>query len=144
MPVMTAARSRTAAEYALAHTHGKDQQGVPKIQHVRRVAQAVRDAPGRVVDVAWLHDTIEDSPDPYATLDDLCRRFPAEVVYAALVLTRQRDETYFQYIERLKITGNAYALTVKRADLHDNLRDGCPSTLAARYHTALAILKQRL
>ena len=116
-----------------------DKGGVPYITHLIRVMNQMDSDTERMV--AILHDALEDSP---LTLEDLERsEYPAEVIEAIDCLTRSKDDTYREYIEKLKL--NLLARKVKIADLRDNtdasrsknLRSG---DLLKRYQDALEIL----
>jgi (p)ppGpp synthase/HD superfamily hydrolase len=76
--------------------------------------------------IAYLHDTIEDTTITRATLRAI--GFPREIVDAVTMLTSGEDEEYEHYIERLLQWGSDDALTVKLADLTDNLRSLDSST----------------
>lgn len=120
--------------------------GEPYVRHVERVADAVQGWEAKTV--AYLHDLVEDTP---VTIDSLAELFPASIVDAVLLLSRDpggphhEHETYRAFIERCASSGNALALAVKEADIRDNLRDiadvpgGGPS-LERRYTTALAAI----
>src|SRR5262249_4397457 len=96
---------------------------------------------------AVLHDVVEDTP---TTLDDLRREgFPQAVVEAVDCLTRREDESYDEFIARIK--PNALARRVKIADLEDNMdlsRIPHPTdkdlARIERYRKALATLKTLL
>jgi hypothetical protein len=87
--------------------------------------------------VALYHDHIEDGLGPV----------PFEVYAHVLLLTREADETYADYIDRIRGSGSAVAIAVKLADLRDNLAR-CRGDfggfikphLARRYTTAILAL----
>ena len=112
--------------------------GGPYVEHPRRVAEAVRQQSGidtKTVMVALLHDVLEDTDLTAADL--LARHVPSSVVGAVQVLTRG-DETYGEYLDRVILSGDLRATTVKKADLRDNLRDlPLGNSLRARYEAAL-------
>ncbi|MDE2101486.1 MAG: hypothetical protein KGL39_29845 [Patescibacteria group bacterium] len=98
--------------------------GEPYINHPARIADSVWDAsPGDYITVAiaWLHDTIEDTTVTRTALRDV--GLSREIVDGVALLTRSPDESYEHYIDRLIKFGSESVLTVKVADLHDNLRD---------------------
>lgn len=105
-----------ALERALKAYAGKrDKAGMPYILHPLRLMAKMSDLEAQVV--ALLHDVIEDSD---ATPDDLRKEgFPDNVVEAVIALTRLPDETYSDFIERLR--PNALARRIKLADIEDNL-----------------------
>jgi (p)ppGpp synthase/HD superfamily hydrolase len=92
--------------------------------------------------VALLHDVVEDTK---TTLEELEELFGPFVAMQVEVLTRRKDEPYFDYINRC----DAWELTraVKLADLYDNLRMDRGHDLSkeqrAKYQTAATRLKKR-
>jgi hypothetical protein len=106
------------------------------IAHPRRVADAVGSPIEKAV--AWLHDTLEDTSDREMVQQALTQ-FPTEVVEAVKALTRDEDEIYERYIER--VAKNRLAVVVKLADLRDNLRDLKSPELKERYLKARRILE---
>ena len=89
--------------------------GQPYVHHCQRVA-----APFYENDVLYaaaiLHDVLEDTD---ATLRDVQKRFGVNVSEIVLVLTRNEQETYAEYIERVKLHSDARK--IKLMDLGDNL-----------------------
>lgn len=93
---------------------------------------------------ALLHDIFEDtdtSEDEVRTLDGV----DDEVIEAVKCLTRSKDETYMEYIER--VSKNPIAKVVKLADLKDNMDitryesfDDVSISLLERYHKAYKYL----
>ena len=106
--------------------------------HVLKVAEKVAersDASYGMVEVALLHDVLEDCP--HVTEEDLLTLGISEyVVEAVKILTRDKSMTYAEYIESVKKSGNSWAIAVKIADLKTNL-NGATASLAARYTKAL-------
>jgi hypothetical protein len=111
---MTRARAIEIAHEA--HNGQRDHDGTPHIQHVMRVVNMV---PPSAQIVAALHDVIEDTDvDPRPQLAPVERD-------ALALLTREPDQTYAQYIQRLADAPGypgALARRVKEADMVDNLR----------------------
>ncbi len=66
--------------------------------------------------VAYLHDVLEDTN---ITVDQLRNQFPKEIVDAVIILTRNKDESYFEYIQR--VSKSKLAKKVKVEDLLHNL-----------------------
>jgi (p)ppGpp synthase/HD superfamily hydrolase len=119
------------AAWAIArrvHDGQVDKLGGPYLDHVRRVAEAVRSlAPPDLVEAcvlaAVLHDTVEDGDIGLADLGAL--GFDRAVVDAVDSVTRRPDEDYTGLIER------AAADPVGRwVKLADNLDNGDPARLA--------------
>ena len=79
--------------------------------------------------LAVFHDTVEDGYLP----NILCRYWSG-----LNAITRKKEETYFQYIERVKL--HKTATIVKIADLKTNLQ-ACTDSLRKRYLKALNILE---
>lgn len=98
-----------------AHRGQLDRAGQPYILHPLRVMMLVSGSEARIV--AVLHDVVEDTP---TTLDDLRALGYSEAIVTAVDhLTRRDDETYEQFIERIK--PHPLARHVKLADLMDNM-----------------------
>jgi (p)ppGpp synthase/HD superfamily hydrolase len=107
-----------------------------------------------VMVAALLHDVVEDSrgdPGQRAILREHIRdRFGARVEEAVYALTRQRNESYEDFITRC--TGNQIACLVKRADCMHNVdltrfrRELTEKDLARRkkYYAAALQLKRAL
>lgn len=96
-----------------AHHGQLDRNGVPYIFHPFHVAEQMKDEIS--VCVALLHDVVEDTS---LTIEDLSREFPEEVVQAVSLLTHDKSEDYFDYLQRIK--RNPYARNVKIADVLHN------------------------
>lgn len=100
---------------AKAHAGQLDKAGEPYILHPIRVMMRLADDTARIV--AVLHDVVEDTK---VTLDDLRREgFSEEIVLAVEKLSRRKDETYEQFVERIR--PDPLARRVKLADLEDNM-----------------------
>lgn len=142
-----------AAAYALAlgaHFGQVDKVGKPYIDHPCRVAQAVAEATwndDEVVQIAYLHDTVEDT---FVTLD-LLREFgfSERVVDGVDAMTKRLGESFGSYYERVK--ANPDALIVKWHDVADNanpdrLAKVAPDTqerLRAKYERARVALQPK-
>lgn len=97
-----------------AHAGQLDKAGRPYIEHVARVAAAVRDDPDAEA-VAWLHDVLEDCGGEFA---DEVYELPARIFGMVEVLTRidgEGDHYYYRVISEWPV-----ALRVKLADIADN------------------------
>lgn len=105
-----------AIRLALDKHHGQvDKGGAPYIMHPLRVMSYMETETEQIV--AVLHDVVEDSD---VTLDDLRRMgFSEEIVEAVDHLSRRDDETYEQFIQRIK--PHPLAVRVKLGDLRDNM-----------------------
>lgn len=98
-----------------AHNKQKDKSGVPYIFHPIHLAEQMDDEEATVV--ALLHDVIEDTQ---ITAADLIREgIPSYIVEIIVMLTKDKNENYFDYIRRVK--SNELAKKVKLEDLKHNL-----------------------
>ena len=131
VPVLELALAECVARRA--HVGQVDKAGAPYIHHVARVAASVDGEDAQAV--AWLHDVLEDTPVTAATL--LGVGFSVPVVRAVEILTRRPEIPYTDYIAAVVVSRDEVAIAVKRADLQDHLREGCPPALRSRYVTAL-------
>ena len=110
---------------------------VPYIVHPLRVANQFNDDIKKTI--AILHDTIEDTD---LNLEDL-HEFPTNILRTLLVLTRNEQETHFEYIRRVK--KDELATEIKIADIVDNLSDCLsiqPDSMIKRHNKSLKILTQ--
>ena len=119
MSELSAATLEDAIALAVhAHRGQRDKYGAPYILHPLRVMHRL--GPGATEAqqmAAVLHDVVEDTP---FSLDKLRRLGCPGIVLDALDrLTRRKEETYEQFVER--ILPDALARRVKRADLEDNM-----------------------
>lgn len=97
------------------HNGQLDKGGVPYIFHPIAVAGAMETESETIV--ALLHDAIEDG---WITRDYLIAAgFSEDVVTAIVMMTKQENEEYSHYIERVKL--NEIARKVKIADLKHNM-----------------------
>jgi predicted metal-dependent HD superfamily phosphohydrolase len=109
------------------------------LAHLVRVAS--RFEGGSTVGLAaWLHDSIEDG---YATEDELRElHFPERVIENVLIVSRRDGEQYFDYIDRVRNSGNEEAKAIKIADLRVNLARAKVDrfSLVSRYQKALRLM----
>lgn len=68
--------------------------------------------------VAIGHDIIEDTD---ATIEDIEKYLPEEVVDAIMFLSKDDNTPYPEYIKDIVDNGNTYALVVKQADMYDHM-----------------------
>ena len=128
---------------AQAHQGQKDRYGVNYILHPLRVMLRFESETEMIV--AILHDVIEKTEWTLKKLRE--QGFNDTVLKAVNLLTRQDEQPYMEYIEKLK--GNRIARRVKIADIEDNMNPRRMDTLSdenleklARLHKAWIILKQ--
>lgn len=95
------------------HEGQKDKGGNPYYQHLQAVAENVETDLEKAV--AWLHDSVEDGKTTFKEIEG---KFGNEVSSLVALLTKQKGDEYFQYLEQL--SKNPIARKVKLADLHHN------------------------
>lgn len=143
-PSLRFSRDETAALAIATSAHAGqfDKAGNPYIEHVTRVAAGLPPGDARVV--ALLHDVLEDTAIDAGALR---RQGITEIQLAAVqALTHRADESQIEYLDR--VTANALARTVKRADVDDNsdparlalLDPETQDRLALKYLRAKALL----
>ncbi|MGI5502047.1 HD domain-containing protein [Lentzea sp. CA-135723] len=127
-----------------AHDGQVDKSGRPYIGHPLRVMASVTGEHEQMT--AVLHDVIEDT---WVTAEDLASRgCPAAVVDAVVALSHLPEEPQEDYLRR--VAANPLALSVKRADIGDNLSparmaqldDATRERLQAKYARALGLLAE--
>lgn len=126
---------------AQAHEGQRDKAGAPYILHPLRVMMNMTTEQARIV--AVLHDVIEDTD---WTIEGLRQEgFGAEILAAVDCLTRRDGEEYQAFIKRVQ--QNPLAVTVKIADLEDNLDSSRMKEVTAadekrleKYRNALQVL----
>ena len=97
------------------HEGQVDKSGKPYILHPIRVSESLSDVKCKIL--AVLHDVLEDCE---ITADELVEMgIPQELVDRLLLLTKQKGERYFDYIDRVK--QDDLTRQVKLADLKDNM-----------------------
>lgn len=116
------------------HMDQKDKAGEPYILHPLRVMANFCDDLSRVI--AVLHDVFEDRPDikPVGVKEWVGHNGVIALEY----LTKHPEQTYHNYIMRLKY--NDLAVAIKKADLLDNLD---PDRLARLDHQTVQRLRSK-
>ena len=97
-----------------AHAGQVDKAGKDYILHPMTVASYMDTDIEKTI--AYLHDVLEDTD---VTVDALRKIFPNEIVDTLIILTHRKDESYFEYIQR--VSTSKLAKKVKVADLLHNL-----------------------
>lgn len=97
-----------------AHAGQVDKAGKDYILHPMTVASYMDTDTEKTI--AYLHDVLEDTD---VTVDALRKIFPNEIVDTLITLTHRKDESYFEYIQR--VSKSKLAKKVKVADLLHNL-----------------------
>jgi len=105
-----------AVEIAVhAHKGQEDKSGNPYIGHILRVMNAGISNDEKICGV--LHDLVEDTN---WTFEDLQKEgFEGHIIDALKCLTKQKNETYEHFIDR--VIKNPLAVKVKINDLSDNM-----------------------
>lgn len=98
-----------------AHKGQKDLAGRDYIEHPKAVAAMLETDEEKTV--AYLHDVLEDTSITEEALVKM--GISSELVSVIKVLTKKKEESYPEYIERVK--KNDLARKVKMADLHHNM-----------------------
>ena len=134
------------------HDGMTDKYGNPYFYHLERVANRVREMEYNMVDetseinlyivAAYLHDVIEDTD---YLIGDIIDEYGETVAEAVKLLTRDKEETYADYIIGIKnsvFLEGKIARVVKLADLFDHLMGPtpCPPHLIKRYEKSLYTL----
>ena len=97
-----------------AHAGQVDKAGKDYILHPMTVASYMDTDTEKAI--AYLHDVLEDTD---VTVDALRKIFPNEIVDTLITLTHRKDESYFEYIQR--VSTSKLAKKIKVADLLHNL-----------------------
>lgn len=109
--------SKAIAIAAAAHQNATDRGGKAYILHPLRVMMRLRTEDDELMQIAVLHDVVEDSPT--VTLNTLITdNFSARVIRALRLLTHDKTEPYDEYIRR--VASSRDAALVKLEDLRDN------------------------
>ena len=133
-----------ALSYAtLMHKGQKRISGEDYITHPINVAKRCKSDRAKIV--ALFHDLFEDTVARYVDVSVLLA-YDEEMMEALNLLTRDEKETYKEFIQKIKDSGNLLAIEVKIADLQDNLSsvDILPPekrSLKTRYLAALKVLQ---
>ncbi len=126
-----------------AHKGQIDKAGAPYILHPLRVMLAMETETERIV--AVLHDVVEDSNSKW-TFEKLSQEgFSDEIISSLKLLTHEKNEDYFDYINNIKTS--PLAVKIKLADLQDNLDitrlsnvDDATIKRLRKYHEAFIML----
>ena len=98
-----------------AHQGQTDRAGASYILHLIRVMNAGQTKNEKICGI--LHDLVEDTPWTFEALRK--EGFSEEVISTLVCVTKQPNEPYTQFIERIK--KNSLAVKVKLNDLKDNM-----------------------
>ncbi len=117
-----------------AHNTQKRFDGSPYIGHIERVVDSVYTYDAKVV--AWLHDVMEDTDITSNYLLKAGIKF--SYVNTLNRLIHKKGQLYNDYIK--KMIGDELAVTVKVADIIDNVSDKPSARQKQKYKDALTIL----
>lgn len=126
-----------------SHAGQVDKSGRSYLLHCMRVIQIMREDYNitnlRHLALGLVHDVLEDNKSIDA-VDVLSLVQDQKFVNDLILLTRNKDENYFDYIRRVKTSDKARI--VKIADLHDHTNHGehINESLLDRYFKAKSIL----
>lgn len=98
-----------------AHLGQVDKAGEAYILHPLRVMMSLKDYEHKIV--AVLHDVLEDTL--VSTEDLRLEGFNEKIIEALIHLTRRKNESYEEFIDR--VIKNPIATAVKLADIKDNM-----------------------
>lgn len=109
----------TVSLMMLMHHGQTDKAGHPYFMHPLRVMFRLGSHATNIEkQAALLHDVIEDTPLPLASLVEM--GYDPAVIEIVRLMTREKPLTYNEYIDRLIASGNVGAMRVKMADSADN------------------------
>lgn len=106
----------------------QEKKGMPYILHPLRIMISVQkewqemkcqDKYWDMCTAAVLHGIIEDTNTTFEELS--VHGFSQEVINIINILTKQKEETYIDYIQRICESNNRSALIIKMADLRDDI-----------------------
>ena len=98
------------------HKNDVDKGGNPYINHLLSVSSICDSFEAKLSSL--LHDILEDTP---CTKDILHERgIPKNIIEIIDIVTRKKDESYNEFIDRIILSKNIYALELKCADIKDN------------------------
>lgn len=110
--------------------------GQPYIAHIERVVQSLEGEDQDVLDTAWLHDVIEDTPHTKESL--INEGIHRHIINAVVAMTHDKHQPYDEYI--LQVRANPMSRIVKIADIIDNLSDNPTDRQTEKYKKAVAVL----
>lgn len=120
-----------------AHEGQKDKVGKPYVLHPITVGFMGENEAEMIV--GFLHDVVEDTS---VSIEDLEKIFDKGITDALRLLTHDKSEPYWTYVDRIKNSGNKLALAVKTNDLKHNIIRGTIAGLdTSKHQKALRILE---
>lgn len=140
---------------ARRRSHGHSLAVEPYICHPLRMMEAVREKGESAMIVAVLHDVLEETTNArlsaagdgmtQLTTSGWTLTLTRDEVIALARLSREKGESYGEYIGQIADGGSSLAVEVKLADLRDNLENPAPpnDSLRQRYEDAQRTLTER-
>ena len=120
-----------------AHEGQNDKVGKPYVLHPITVGFMGENEAEMIV--GFLHDVVEDTS---VSIEDLEKAFDKDITDALRLLTHDKSEPYWTYVDRIKNSGNKLALAVKTNDLKHNIIRGTIAGLdTSKHQKALRILE---
>lgn len=98
------------------HKNDLDKGGNPYIKHLLSVSNSCNSFEAKLAGL--LHDILEDTPCTKDILQE--RGIPKNIIEIVDIVTRKKDESYNEFIERIILSKNIHALELKCADIRDN------------------------
>ena len=95
----------------------KHSSGVPYINHLVKLADGFADEKAKVI--ALLHDIMKETDLTEADLNYI--GFPSDIVKTVVLMARQPEESYDEFITRIIDSKNGMALQIKKTDLEINM-----------------------
>lgn len=129
-----------AQQFATLYHSGQFYGEHPYTYHLSQVAEDFEHG-SLLWQVAWLHDTLEDTE---ATYEELEHHFGPTVAEAVELLTKKPELTYFSNIQRIIDSGNYTALLVKLNDNSSNYKATGEDGLKRRYSKSIEMLTEAL
>lgn len=124
-----------------AHAGQLDRDGVPVILHPITVGMMGHTDEERTA--GFLHDVVEDTE--YTFDDLLAAGIPNGIVNSLRILTHNKEEDYFEYVQKIIDSENPIALQVKYNDLQHNFARGkAYPDLQAKHGKALEMVKKAI
>ena len=91
--------------------------GIPYMDHLVAVADDFSDDKAKVI--ALLHDIIKETEISANDLNYI--GFPSDIVKAVILMTREKDESYDAFINRMINSNNNMVIQIKKSDLEKNM-----------------------
>ncbi len=132
--------SQKALDFAQARHQGQFRRdGVtPYFSHCEKVASLIEDEELKAA--AYCHDLIEDGRASY---EEIRQELGAGIADAVVILTHNKEESYTEYVRRIRESAGGRMVPVKLADITANLSDSPTPSQVQKYYQALLILADK-